>query len=297
MKRVATIFLIVVLTARPTVADAQSDPLLRFGVEAAESIVDTVRQRATDLDSPGAAIAVVDAGGHLLAFARLDGTFPASAKIAVGKACTAAMFRKPTSAFEEIVNKGRTSMVALQDFTPLKGGVPIMIDNVVVGAVGVSGAATADQDEELAVFAANAFCSRACESTKADISPRAMKTEFIAKKVVDAAWQKGAPLIENSRFKVHASRRDQPGQAEVHDDETDVVYVVSGTATLVTGGTVFEPATVAPGETRGSRIDNGDVHELVPGDVIVIPAGTPHWFQSVEGPFLYFVVKPVDRQE
>jgi glc operon protein GlcG len=98
----------------------------------------------------GAAIAVVDDGGNLLYLERLDGTFAAGARISIGKARTAALFKKPTAAFEEIIRNGRTPMVALEDFTPLQGGVPILVDGVVVGAIGVSGAASAQRDEDVA---------------------------------------------------------------------------------------------------------------------------------------------------
>ena len=65
------------------------------------------------------------------------------------------MFKRPTKFFEEIIKNGRTAMVALPDFTPLQGGVPIMVDGQIVGGVGVSGAASAVQDEELAIAGAS----------------------------------------------------------------------------------------------------------------------------------------------
>jgi glc operon protein GlcG len=97
-----------------------------------------------------AVIAVVDDGGNLMALERLDGTFAAGANISIGKARTAALFKKPTRVFEELINKGRTAMTAV-DFTPLIGGVPIVVDGQIVGAVGVSGAASAQEDEEVAM--------------------------------------------------------------------------------------------------------------------------------------------------
>lgn len=104
----------------------------------------------------GGVIAVVDDGGNLLYLERLDGTFPAGAPISIGKARTAALFKRPTSVFEKIIGDGRTSMVALADFTPLKGGVPILVDGEVVGAIGVSGATSADVDEQMAIVGAAA---------------------------------------------------------------------------------------------------------------------------------------------
>jgi glc operon protein GlcG len=95
-------------------------------------------------------IAVVDDGGHLLYFTRSETSFAAGANVSIGKARTAAIFKKPTSDFEETINKGRFTMTALSDFTPLQGGVPIIHGGHVIGAIGVSGAKSAQQDEEVA---------------------------------------------------------------------------------------------------------------------------------------------------
>ena len=103
-----------------------------------------------------AAIAVVDDGGNLVALERLDGTFAAGPNIAIGKARTAVLFQHPSKVFEDIIAKGRTAMVALNDFTPLQGGVPITVDGQIVGGVGVSGATNADEDQALAAAAAAA---------------------------------------------------------------------------------------------------------------------------------------------
>ncbi|HEX5632618.1 MAG TPA: heme-binding protein, partial [Gemmatimonadales bacterium] len=104
-------------------------------------------------------IAVVDAGGNLMAVERLDGTFAAGAEISIGKARTAALFKKPTKVFEDIIRNGRTPMLAVEHFTPLQGGVPIVVHGEIVGAVGVSGAASAQEDEELAIAGAEAIAS------------------------------------------------------------------------------------------------------------------------------------------
>ena len=95
---------------------------------------------AASKNAPGAVIAVVDDGGNLMALERLDGTFAAGANISIGKARTATLFKKPTRVFEELINKSRTAMTALNDFTPLQGGVPIVVGGQIVGGVGVSGA-------------------------------------------------------------------------------------------------------------------------------------------------------------
>ena len=105
-----------------------------------------------------AVIAVVDDGGNLMALERLDGTFAAGANVSIGKARTAALFKKPTRFFEELINKGRTAMTTA-DFTPLNGGVPILVEGQLVGGIGVSGASSAQQDEELALAGAGALAS------------------------------------------------------------------------------------------------------------------------------------------
>ena len=118
-------------------------------LEAAKRVIATAVAEARR-NKVGGAIAVVDAGGHVVALERLDGTFAAGAEISIGKARTAALFRRPTSFFENVINQGRTAMAALPslpDFTPLQGGVPIVVDGQVIGAVGVSGAVGGDKDE------------------------------------------------------------------------------------------------------------------------------------------------------
>jgi glc operon protein GlcG len=102
-------------------------------------------------------IAVVDDGGQLLYFVRADGSFSAGANVSIGKARTSAIFKKPTKDFEDTINKGRFTMTALPDFTPLQGGIPIFHDGQVIGAIGCSGAKSAGQDEEVAKAGAAAL--------------------------------------------------------------------------------------------------------------------------------------------
>jgi uncharacterized protein GlcG (DUF336 family)/quercetin dioxygenase-like cupin family protein len=272
-----------VATSAPPVQSSPSLTLdgarlaLRGAVEAAHSLQTT------------GVIAVVDAGGHTIALERLDGTFPAGSDISIGKARTAALFRKPTSTFEKIIRDGRTPMIALDGFTPLQGGVPLVVDGTVVGAIGVSGAASAQQDEELANAGAQHFA-------KGEVSTSASAIHIDAT-AVDAAFAKGMPLLENGDYKIHASRREGPGKAEVHDHETDVIHVLEGSATFVTGGRIVEGAEITPGETRGAGIEGGDARTIGKGDVVVVPAGTPHWFREVQGPLLYFVVKVIGSED
>lgn len=255
-----------------------------LSLDGAKAVVASAMKQAREWKTTGA-IAVVDAGGNLIALERIDGTFPASAGIAIGKARTAALFQKPTRVFEDAVNKGRTSMVALsggamEGFTPLAGGVPLLSAGQVVGAVGVSGAASAPQDEELAMGAAKAL----------EASPGAVT--YFERTEVEGAFAKGSVLFDHGeRYMVHASRREKPGQAEIHDHDADIVYVLEGTATIVTGGRAVDVQSAAPGEWRGTSIAGGEERNLKKGDVIIVPAGVPHWFKEASAPFLYYVVK------
>jgi len=128
-------------------------------LEGAQIVMAAAIAEARRLSAPGGAIAIVDDGGNALLTVRLDHTFPAASTISLGKARTSALFRKPTKFFEDIVNKGRFTMVALPDtlFTPLQGGIPLVVDGQTVGAIGMSGAASAAQDEEIAMVAAKAL--------------------------------------------------------------------------------------------------------------------------------------------
>lgn len=125
-------------------------------LDGAKTIVAAAEAEARRLGA-GGVIAVVDDGGHLLMLVRLDNTFPAGSAVSVEKARTAATFRKPTRDFEEAVKGGRTSLLAVSVMTPLQGGVPIVVDGQVVGAVGVSGAMSAQQDDDIARVAAAAL--------------------------------------------------------------------------------------------------------------------------------------------
>ena len=252
-------------------------------LEGARSVITAAKEYARKNNAPGGVIAVVDDGGNLVALERLDGTFSAGANISIGKAKTAVMFKRPTRAFEEIIKNGRTAMVALPDFTPLQGGVPISVDGQIIGGVGVSGAASAQQDEELAIAGADSLSNRKTSAV----------TFFDSKTVADA-FSKGAVLEDGSNgenYMVHASRREKSGMVEVHELDTDIIYVLDGTATVVTGGKSLESKQIAPNEFRGTSVDGGETRDLKKGDVLIVPKGTPHWFKKVDGAFLYYVVK------
>src|SRR5213594_3521234 len=177
-------------------ASAQTVEKKSLTLDGAERVINAAKAEASKVKAPGGVIAVVDAGGNLMALERLDGTFAAGANISIGKARTAVLFQKPTKVFVDIIQNGRTSMVALNDFTPLQGGVPIEFQGTVIGAVGVSGAASAQQDEELAIAGANALKAMSAMAAT-------MPVTYIESKKVSAAFAKGMPLLEVDQYKVH----------------------------------------------------------------------------------------------
>lgn len=264
-------------------ANAQTFDKKSITLDGARTVIAGAKAYAKANNAPGGVIAVVDDGGNLVALERLDGTFTAGANISVGKAKTAVMFKRPTKFFEDVIKNGRTSMVALPDFTPLQGGVPIMIDGQIIGGVGVSGAMSAAQDEELAIAGAASLTDQ-----------KPLPVSFFDSKTVTDAFSKGSVLEDGSNgenYMVHASRREKSGMSEVHTLDTDIIYVVEGTATFVTGGRSIDPKMTAANEFRGTSIEGGETRQLKKGDVVIVPNGTPHWFKQVDGAFLYYVVK------
>lgn len=249
-------------------------------LEGARNAINAAVAEARKADATGV-IAVVDDGGNLMAVERIDGTFAAGANISIGKARTAVLFKKPTRIFEEIIAKGRTAMVAV-DFTPLQGGIPIVVDGQVIGGVGVSGASSAAQDEEFAIAGANAVAAGPAATAAVTYLPSAQ---------VAAGFAKGMPLLEVGAYKVHASRREAAGQVEVHTRDTDIIHVLTGSATLVTGGQIEGGKETAAEEIRGASIQGGETRSIQPGDVIVVPHGVPHWFKEVPTGMTYYVVK------
>jgi glc operon protein GlcG len=293
MRLVTILFASIVTLAAHHAAAADTVGQPTITLEGAQRVMAAANRYAREHNAPGGAIAIVDAGGHVVLVQRLDGTFAAGADISVGKARTAVAFKRPTRGIEDTINKGRTAMTALAAvtwFTPLQGGVPLIVQGAVVGGIGVSGASSAQQDEEIALAGAQAL-----DSKVATANPDAGVTHVPARSV-QSAYGKGATgesLVVSPAFRVNASRRDGPGQAEIHVLETDIFYVLEGRATVVTGGEIVHGTHIDAQEIRGISIRGGVTHELAPGDVLTIPNGVPHWFRSVTTPFRYFVVKSI----
>jgi len=113
----------------------------------------------------------------------------------------------------------------------------------------------------------------------------------VAPDKVAAAIAKGGQLVARPDLLVSGSHREKAGEVEVHDKETDVLYVLDGEATFVYGGKMVGGKTTRPGQWLGSEITGGESHHLVKGDVFVVPAGVPHWFKEVPKSVSYYVVK------
>jgi len=110
---------------------------------------------------------------------------------------------------------------------------------------------------------------------------------------VAAALAKGGTLVTRPDLLVQGSHREAAGQVEVHDKETDVLYIIDGEATFAYGGRMVGGKVTRPGQWLGTSIDGGDTHHLGKGDVFVVPAGVPHWFKEVPKSVSYFVVKVI----
>lgn len=201
-------------------------------------------------------VAVVDAEGELVYLWRPDAAQVASVGVATDKARTAAIYRRPSRDFEEQASGGRPSALHLARAVPLQGGMPIVEQGHVIGAIGVSGASSADEDQELAEIGLTG--APANGKGKATFFPRAL---------VEAG---GGILLDAGPYKLDAGLRSAPGETELHDRDVDVMHVIDGTATITTGD---------------------DQHRLAQGDVLTIPSGVPHKFVDVSDPFRYFVVK------
>ena len=110
---------------------------------------------------------------------------------------------------------------------------------------------------------------------------------------VAEALAKGSRIAAGSDYSASGARRTGPGQVEVHEKETDIFYVMEGEATFITGGTVVNGKVSRPDQILGTDIQGGETHHLAKGDVIVIPAGTPHWFKQIPKSIKYFTVKSI----
>jgi glc operon protein GlcG len=229
-------------------------------------------------------ISAVDAGGALMYLVRPDDAQVASVEVTTDKARTAAIYRRPSKDFEDQASGGRPSALHLARSVPLQGGIPIEHDGEVIGAIGVSGATSADEDNELAQIGAAALNGGRRNGHREGAA-------FFSASEVAERFAKGGLLLDASAYKIDAGRREAPGEVEYHEHTVDVMHVLEGNATVVLGGEMRDVREVAPGELRAAAVEGGERRDLRPGDVLAIPSGVAHQFVDVSQPFLYFVVK------
>ena len=137
----------------PLCAQALDKKVLSFAAarKMAAAAQEAARARRVDV-----VIVVVDDGGHIILLERMDGAQVASVNVGIGKARTAAIYRRPSKVFEDQIRNGRVAALALADSTPLQGGIPVLLDGKVIGAIGVSGDSP-QVDEDIAAEGARAF--------------------------------------------------------------------------------------------------------------------------------------------
>jgi mannose-6-phosphate isomerase-like protein (cupin superfamily) len=137
-------------------------------------------------------------------------------------------------------------------------------------------------------------------SASAQAAPQAGKADangviLFDKDVVDQSFSKGATLYngnsEGHNYRVHTLRRDAPGEVEIHAKDTDIFYILDGSATFVTGGVMTGGRDSAPDEKRGKSMEGGTIYHLSKGNVVIIPANVTHWFKEIQQPVTYLTIK------
>jgi len=146
--------LAVAFPVRALADEPQLEPLLTAA--AAHRVMAAALGEMERREAPGGRIAILDDAGHLLLGKRLDGTNPGTPPVATGKARTAALFRSPTAKFEEIIRAERTPLLAIPDFVPMQGSIPLVTEGQ-IAAIGVGSAASAPQDQQVAIAGARAL--------------------------------------------------------------------------------------------------------------------------------------------
>lgn len=146
---------IILLVSNVVAVTAQTTSSKSLTLDAAKKIVAEARKFGVSVNAPhgGPSIAVVDRGGNLLFVERPETTFAGSAMVAYEKAHTAVMFEQPTQNMENAIKGGRTPLITV-GYVMLEGGVHIIVNGEIVGAIGVSGAASSAQDVEIALAGA-----------------------------------------------------------------------------------------------------------------------------------------------
>jgi mannose-6-phosphate isomerase-like protein (cupin superfamily) len=146
----------------------------------------------------------------------------------------------------------------------------------------------------LACLFALSFLRLAAPSGEPPAGVQIVKGAAIAQKIESAAPSpggRGGVIAQDAGYRVHMAEREAPGQAEMHEGDTDVWYVIAGSATVVTGGTLVDASVTGPGEHRGPAIRGGTELAVAAGDLVTIRRGVPHWVKAVDGRLRYLTVK------
>ena len=119
---------------------------------------------------------------------------------------------------------------------------------------------------------------------------------FVAAEKVTQTLKKAGPLADAPNLRVSggfrpSARRDASPVAEIHANEADLFFVIDGRATQVLGGRIIDGRQTGPGQIRGPKTEAGQTYQLGEGDVMWVPAGTPHWFPEIAEPLSYLLVK------
>jgi mannose-6-phosphate isomerase-like protein (cupin superfamily) len=133
--------------------------------------------------------------------------------------------------------------------------------------------------EVMKIVAIAAFVAAMSALTAADGMPTTVT--YVPHDKAAATFEKGGQIIGDKGLVVLANRRGA-GEVEVHEKTNHIFIIVDGEATFVTGGTLVSPRQTAPGQTRAATAEGGTTYHLTKGDVITVPAKTPHWFKEVQ---------------
>jgi hypothetical protein len=146
------------------------------------------------------------------------------------------------------------------------------------------------------LIAASALPAAAQTAPPATYKNGAELMAIIKSKIPTAVDQASAPVVNEDAYRINVVRRGKPGVAMAHATGpargSEVHYIIDGSATVITGGKIIRPAGAPEGRGgAGSTIEGGVTHHLTKGDVLVIPAGTPHWYKDVDGSVTYLEVR------
>ena len=142
----------------------------------------------------------------------------------------------------------------------------------------------------LLAAAAGAVAQQPARGGAAPLPQPLTTSKFLSHDTV-AGCSKAGTFVNTPEYIVQCSHRTGPGVVEIHKKETDMIYVIDGSATFVTGGKALNVTAADTPQPRGTDVQGGETHHLTKGDIIVVPAGQPHWFKEVNGSVSYYVVK------